>query len=488
MFDEVLSLNAYWSFLYGSLAILFGITAFYFDRRTLLKLSGVFGLITLVNVSEAVADNLGSSRWGFLFAQMPLLIFALAPALHSDFVISHYSMGWGRKWVSWGYFCAISAAVAQVVLSLFELDDPQLWLLPYSYLTRSPVIAGLIGVFLIGHFFLALCAYQSSRKQAVGRVVVPLIMLAFSIPFIIIDFWLSGESGINQEISEAFIWLYGLVHLGVLLSESRGQKGLLKRTAESLVQTTQELQFSNAELEHVQSELEKKEQLAIVGELAAAIAHEVRNPLAVIKNAVSGLRRRTISAKDQETLLCIVDEEAEALNQLVSDLLRFARPIDASCSEVSLSELLQELVEQVELSHEVVVTNSAASFADQVWVDSEIFKVAVENILLNAEQSMVDKPGGRILISVNACQLSEAENSVCLSVLDEGPGMSQEQQELALKPFYSTQPKGSGLGLPIAERIVQANAGQLLLSNPSQGGCLVKILIPLLDNTKTRAD
>ena len=101
---------------------------------------------------------------------------------------------------------------------------------------------------------------------------------------------------------------------------------------------------------------------------------------------------------------------------------------------------------------------------------------------------MVDKPGGRILISVNACQLSEAENSVCLSVLDEGPGMSQEQQELALKPFYSTQPKGSGLGLPIAERIVQANAGQLLLSNPSQGGCLVKILIPLFDNTKTRAD
>ena len=124
-----------------------------------------------------------------------------------------------------------------------------------------------------------------------------------------------------------------------MLLRYRVGKDKLEEAARSLREKTEELRHSYAELRLVQNELVSKKQLAAVGELAAAIAHEVRNPLAVIVNAVAGLRRSAVRDEDRTMLLRIVDEEAARLNRLVTDLLRFARPVSVKRSPVSLLEL-----------------------------------------------------------------------------------------------------------------------------------------------------
>src|SRR6478735_9095731 len=132
-------------------------------------------------------------------------------------------------------------------------------------------------------------------------------------------------------LPHAFL-LYAFGVAGTLLLRYRVGK-------DDLQEKTEELRHSYAELRLVQNELVTKKQLAAVGELAAAIAHEVRNPLAVIVNAVAGLRRSVVRDEDRTMLLGIVDEEAARLNRLVTDLLRFARPVSVKRSPVSLLEL-----------------------------------------------------------------------------------------------------------------------------------------------------
>src|SRR5690606_24538929 len=106
-----------------------------------------------------------------------------------------------------------------------------------------------------------------------------------------------------------------------------------------LAQAAEELRNSYVELQVVQDRLTGKEQLAQVGELAAAIAHEVRNPLAIIVNACASLRRSQLAEDDRTMLLGIVEEEAARLNRLVTDLLRFARPVKVNRSPVAMTVL-----------------------------------------------------------------------------------------------------------------------------------------------------
>src|SRR5690606_28849458 len=141
---------------------------------------------------------------------------------------------------------------------------------------------------------------------------------------------------------------------------------------------------SNAELSVVQDELVRKQQLAAVGELAAAIAHEVRNPLAVIVNAVSGLRRSRLKTEEREMLLDIVDEETARLNRLVTDLLRFARPVQVNRSQVSLVELCSRARSVADGEREILVTMPEDPQIQNVWVDPGLFRLVFDNLLENA--------------------------------------------------------------------------------------------------------
>ena len=189
-------------------------------------------------------------------------------------------------------------------------------------------------------------------------------------------------------LPHAFL-LYAFGVSGTLLLRYRVGKDELEKAARSLHEKTEELRHSYAELRLVQNELVTKKQLAAVGELAAAIAHEVRNPLAVIVNAVAGLRRSAVRDEDRTMLLGIVDEEAARLNRLVTDLLRFARPVSVKRSPVSLLELANRSRSSAMLDgHQIVVQMDEDPDLQTVWVDPSLFRLVFDNLVENACQAM----------------------------------------------------------------------------------------------------
>ncbi|HEY4104973.1 MAG TPA: ATP-binding protein [Polyangiaceae bacterium] len=316
-------------------------------------------------------------------------------------------------------------------------------------------------------------AYRSGRRDALAS----LIGIGLTVPAVINDVGLA--SGVLQDsialLPHAFL-IFAFSVAGTILMRYRLAAGGLEQTTQRLQMRTDELRSSYAELKVVQSELVTKNQLAAVGELAAAIAHEVRNPLAVIVNAVAGLRRASGREEDRAILLSIVDEEAARLNRLVTDLLRFARPINVKRSPVSLVELANRSRSQAHDGHEVMVTVDPDPEVQTVWVDASLFRLVFDNLVQNACQAMRD--GGRVDIVVTRGKLPQGP-AISIQIKDQGHGMEQQVRERALDPFFTTRPSGTGLGLPIVQRIVEAHDGQLEIESEEGVGTSVTLLLPL---------
>lgn len=316
-------------------------------------------------------------------------------------------------------------------------------------------------------------AVRQGRKSGI----LPLVCLAFMTPAGLYD--LSGfvHGGESTLLTETLLWVYALSIVLGLLWELRGAETQLRETTSSLAERTLELEVSYAELELVQSELSKKEQLALVGELAASIAHEVRNPLAIIMNAASGMRRPALNEVDRDVLLSIVDEESRRLNQLVEELLRFARPIEAARVPASLYDICEQLRAACKEGYEVVLDASGQDQVGSVLVDAGLFRLALDNLMANALQAMPQ--GGRVILSISRDRFSDGEPAVSVSVTDHGVGMSKTELERARKPFFTTKPRGTGLGLSIAERIVEAHGGQLAIESGVGAGTTVTLKLPV---------
>jgi len=318
-----------------------------------------------------------------------------------------------------------------------------------------------------------LTAYRSGRRDALAS----LIGVGLTLPAVVNDVGLA--SGLFKNtislLPHAFlIFAFGVA--GTVLMRYRLAAGELERTTQRLQLRTEELKSSYAELRVVQNQLVTKNQLAAVGELAAAIAHEVRNPLAVIVNAVAGLRRASGREEDRAILLSIVDEEAARLNRLVTDLLRFARPVSVKRSPVSLVELANRSRSQAEDAHDVVVSIDADPELQTVWVDPSLFRLVFDNLVQNACQSM--RGGGRVDIVVTRGKLTSGP-AVSIQIKDHGHGMEAEVRERALDPFFTTRPSGTGLGLPIVQRIVEAHGGEINIESEEGAGTNVTLLLPL---------
>ena len=316
-------------------------------------------------------------------------------------------------------------------------------------------------------------AYRSGRRDALAS----LIGIGLTVPAVFNDAGLAAGVFKNTValLPHAFlIFAFGVA--GTVLMRYRLAAGGLEQTTQRLQLRTDELRSSYAELRVVQSELVTKNQLAAVGELAAAIAHEVRNPLAVIVNAVAGLRRASGREEDRTILLSIVDEEAARLNRLVTDLLRFARPVSVKRSPVSLVELANRSRSQAHDGHEVVVAIDGDPEIQTVWVDPSLFRLVFDNLVQNACQSM--RGGGRVDIVVTRSTFANGP-AVSIQIKDHGHGMEAEVRERALDPFFTTRPSGTGLGLPIVQRIVEAHGGEITIESEEGAGTSVTLLLPL---------
>lgn len=251
------------------------------------------------------------------------------------------------------------------------------------------------------------------------------------------------------------------------------------RASESLSERTSELRSAYDDLRAKQHRLVRKEQLAAVGELSAVVAHEVRNPLAVIKNAVSGLRRSTLAPPDRNTLLSILDEETGRLNRLMHDLLAYARPVLPQGRELDAEKLLRRAVERAMDAAE------GAAAIDVVWElegpdhlhgDSELLRHALVNVLENAIQAMPD--GGTLTVGTRPAELEEGHAGVGLFFRDTGEGMDSLVRDKARDPFFTTRPAGTGLGLAIVERVIRNHGGEVHIESAHGQGTEIQLTLP----------
>ena len=204
--------------------------------------------------------------------------------------------------------------------------------------------------------------------------------------------------------------------------------------------------------------------LARIGQMAAVVAHEVRNPLAGIKGAIQILMSRRASADAELPVMRDIIARIDALSELINDLMLFARPRPLSIDEVGLRILVDDAIaaftcDPIGRGIELTVTG-----ADSViCVDGEMIRAALLNLLLNAAQAMAGH--GRIAIALH-CRGEQA----VVEIRDTGPGIPADIREKVFEPFFTTKARGGGLGLAIARRTAERHNGSLQLSCPSEGG------------------
>ncbi len=243
------------------------------------------------------------------------------------------------------------------------------------------------------------------------------------------------------------------------------------------VQLFDDLRQSYSSLEKAQAEVVRHERLAALGELAAVMAHEVRNPLGVIFNSLTSLKRRAVADPEASLLLGIVGEEADRLNRIVGDLLDFARPYEAERSPIELEPVVASAVEAAAsaTNAQVKVVTEFAQALPRFVIDGHLVRQAVVNLVMNAIQAM--PKGGTVTVRVSA-QQKNGTSAARIEVADEGVGISPATEKHIFQPFFTTKATGTGLGLAVVKRIVDAHHGEISVRSAMGGGTTFTVTLP----------
>ncbi len=231
------------------------------------------------------------------------------------------------------------------------------------------------------------------------------------------------------------------------------------------------------EMREIEEEMKRVEGLALIGELAAGIAHEIRNPMASISGSIQMLKEDMDREDVNSKLMDIILREINRLNHLINDFLLFARPKSANFREFKLNHLIVESLELFKNSgnwnKKMEVETHFRDDLDLVS-DPEQIKQVLWNIFLNAVDAMPDD--GILRISTGTVQ-NHGNRMVKISVRDTGKGFSEKALSHIFTPFFTTKEGGSGLGLAIVKRIVEGLKGIVQGENHPEGGAEITVLL-----------
>ncbi|MBL8848905.1 MAG: HAMP domain-containing histidine kinase, partial [Planctomycetaceae bacterium] len=212
------------------------------------------------------------------------------------------------------------------------------------------------------------------------------------------------------------------------------------------------------------------------GQLAAGLAHELRNPLTAVRTLVEAARSRGAAAQLDGRDLEVVEEEISRLDSTLQSFLDYARPPVLERRPVDVRDVIQRTVQLVNARAEIQSVHIETSLpADPLVVsaDSEQLRQVLLNLLLNALDSLGS--GGRITVSAAA---EPATGQVLLQIADTGPGIPAAVRDTLFDPFVSSKPSGTGLGLTICRRIVENHGGTIAAENSPTGGAVFSVKLP----------
>ncbi|MDB4941146.1 MAG: Flagellar sensor histidine kinase FleS [Labilithrix sp.] len=248
----------------------------------------------------------------------------------------------------------------------------------------------------------------------------------------------------------------------------------------SFVANARELEASSRNLALAQEQLVKRERLAAIGELAAVVAHEVRNPVAVMFNATAGLRKVQPGGPDHDALVDIVREEAEHLRDIVRDLLEFAHPRPPLLAPAALEDIVRAGVAAARREAQgpdSLVQIEEAEGPTTVTCDERLVRQAVINLVTNALQAPGRRGPVRVRIEVQPAD-ERREELAAVHVIDDGRGVPEELRERIFTPFYTSRPSGTGLGLAIVRSSADAHGGDVSLAATPGGGATFSLRLP----------
>ena len=240
------------------------------------------------------------------------------------------------------------------------------------------------------------------------------------------------------------------------------------------------------EFRQMQEQVRRMDRLAVVGELAAGIAHEIKNPLASLSGSIQMLRDEVDFGPMQQRLMDITMREAERLNALVNEFLLFSRPERAVDRAVEVNEVIEDTLEMLknspELSRPIRIEKTLSK---NLWVhiDSQRLQQVIWNLVLNAVQEM--KNSGRLSVATairTKRGSGDAQEKLAeISISDTGPGILPENQGKVFDPFFTTKDQGTGLGLTIVHRIVENYDGKIFLDSDGRSGTTFTLHFPLAE-------
>lgn len=250
---------------------------------------------------------------------------------------------------------------------------------------------------------------------------------------------------------------------------SQGVRGLIE-----------DVDHTQLELERSRQHLLQTEKLALVGKLAAGMAHSIRNPFTSVKMRLFSLERSLELSDIQKDDLQVISEEIRHIDTVIQNFLEFSRRPKLEMQKISPStivdrtlQLLSHRLKSYNVTIEIMRTNPLP----EILADAEQIKEVLVNLVMNACEAM--GKGGRITISEDESFYRPLKRVAVIRISDTGPGIPAPTREKVFQPFYSTKEEGTGLGLAIANRIIEEHGGQIEIESSQDMGATFVIMLPI---------
>jgi signal transduction histidine kinase len=289
----------------------------------------------------------------------------------------------------------------------------------------------------------------------------------------------------------AFVLGYQILGPVRRLTAEAGRKGdtnaagnevkALSRSVRGLIQNVDQTQ---SELEKSRESLLQAEKMALVGKLAAGMAHSIRNPFTSVKMRLFSLSRSMKFLATQKEDFDVISEEIRRIDTIVQNFLEFSRPPKLKLQPISPSVIVDQTIQLLEhrlKSYDVSVTIEREQNLPEIHADPEQLKEVFVNLIVNACEAM--NRGGSIVIREQETVNSSDGGKTVIRVIDNGPGIADSMRDKVLQPFFTTKDEGTGLGLSIAVRIIEEHHGRLDIESNQGGGATFIISLPLKEST-----
>lgn len=225
----------------------------------------------------------------------------------------------------------------------------------------------------------------------------------------------------------------------------------------------------------LEERLSRAEKLSSIGEMTAGISHEIRNPLGIIKSSADLLKKKMSKLDPSNNIPDIIIEETDRLNNIITDFLNFARPKELNLTTCHINDIIDKNLSFLAIQtkeNKLVVKKTCDEGVPKMIADPDMLYQAFLNIFINAMQAM--PKGGNIFVKIKY-----KNNSIKVTVEDEGEGISDDLKKKIWDPFFTTKEEGTGLGLGIVKNIIESHEGTIKLNNRSVAGAKATIELPI---------